>query len=141
MNLKGFQGRFWLGLSREANSKDFQWSDLSMKTYTNWAAKQPDAPYDQKTCVVASNSDANAGGWSDVNCSEKNGFICRLRRGKITRINLINTDFSYGFITYHLSHSIYKHDAVDIANPSSMQDACFMNFVIDFAQRRVSVAQ
>ncbi|CAH3127383.1 unnamed protein product [Pocillopora meandrina] len=82
MNLKDFQGRFWLGLSREANSKDFQWSDLSMKTYTNWAAKQPDAPYGQKTCVVASNSDANAGGWSDVNCSEKNGFICRLRRGE-----------------------------------------------------------
>ena len=37
--------------------------------------------------------------------------------------------------------SIYKHDAIDIADPSSMQDACHMNFVIDFAHCRVSVAQ
>ena len=26
--------------------------------------------------------------------------------------------------TYHLFNSIYKHDAIDIADPSSMQDAC-----------------
>ena len=37
--------------------------------------------------------------------------------------------------------SIYKLYAIDIANPRSMQDACHMNFVIDLAQRRVSVAQ
>ena len=24
----------------------------------------------------------------------------------------------------HLSYSFYKHDAIDIANPSSMQDVC-----------------
>ena len=43
--------------------------------------------------------------------------------------------------TYHLSYSIYKHDAIDIADPSSMQDACHMNFVIDLAHRGVSVAE
>ena len=43
--------------------------------------------------------------------------------------------------TCHLSYSIYKHDAIDIADHSSMQDACQMNFVIDLAHRRVSVAQ
>ena len=37
--------------------------------------------------------------------------------------------------TYHISYSDYKHDAIDVANPSSMQDACHMNFVIDFANR------
>ena len=42
--------------------------------------------------------------------------------------------------TYHLSYSTYKHGAIDIADPSSMQDACHMNFVIDHAHRRVSVA-
>ena len=31
------------------------------------------------------------------------------------------------------SYSIYKHDAIDIADPSSMQDVCHMNFVIDLA--------
>ena len=34
-----------------------------------------------------------------------------------------------------------KHYAIDIADPSSMQDACHMNFVIDLAHRGVSVAQ
>ena len=37
--------------------------------------------------------------------------------------------------------SLYKHYAFDIADPSSMQDACHMNFVIDLAHRGVSVAQ
>ena len=37
--------------------------------------------------------------------------------------------------------SIYTHEAIDIADPSGMQDACHMNFVIDLAHRRVSVAQ
>ena len=36
---------------------------------------------------------------------------------------------------------IYKHYAIDIADPSSMQDVCHMNFVIDLAHRGVSVAQ
>ena len=44
--------------------------------------------------------------------------------------------------TYHLSLiSIYKHHTIDIANPSSMQDACHMNFVIDLAHRGVSMFQ
>ena len=33
--------------------------------------------------------------------------------------------------TSHFSYSVYKHDAIDIADISSMQDACHMNFVID----------
>ena len=36
---------------------------------------------------------------------------------------------------------IYKHYAIDIADPSSVQDACHMNFVIDLAHRGVSKAQ
>ena len=34
--------------------------------------------------------------------------------------------------------SFYEHDAIDIADPSSMQDECHMNFVIDLAYREVS---
>ena len=37
--------------------------------------------------------------------------------------------------------SIYKHYAIDIADPSSMLDACHTNFVIDLAHRGVSVAR
>ena len=36
-----------------------------------------------------------------------------------------STEFYYftKLKTYHLSYPIYKHDAIDIADPSSMQDA------------------
>ena len=40
-----------------------------------------------------------------------------------------------------LKYSIYKHDAVDIADPSSMREECHMKFIIDLAYHRVSVAQ
>ena len=36
---------------------------------------------------------------------------------------------------------IYKHYAIDIADPSSMQDACHMNFVIDLAHRGGKVSE
>ena len=56
-----------------------------------------------------------------------------------------NNIFLYFFTelkNYYLSYiSIYKYHAIDIADPSSMQDACPMNFVIDLAHRGVSVAQ
>ena len=32
---------------------------------------------------------------------------------------------------YHLSYSIYKHYGIDIASPSSMQDACHMNLATE----------
>ena len=35
--------------------------------------------------------------------------------------------------TYHLSYFIYKHDATNIADPSSMQHMYHKNFVIDLA--------
>ena len=38
-------------------------------------------------------------------------------------------------------YSIYKHVVINIADPSNMQDACHMYFVIDLAHHGVSVAQ
>ena len=37
--------------------------------------------------------------------------------------------------------SVHKHDSIDIADPSSMQDVCHMNFVINLTHRRFFVAQ
>ena len=42
---------------------------------------------------------------------------------------------------YYLSYSIYKHGTIDNVDPSSLQDAHHINFVIDLAHRRGSVAQ
>ena len=41
----------------------------------------------------------------------------------------------------NVGQRIYKHYAIDIADPSSMQDACHVNFVIDLPHHGVSVAQ
>ena len=56
--------------------------------------------------------------------------------------------FRFSFESLLASHDVfpwscmfYKHYAIDIADPSSMQDACHMNFVIDLAHRGVPVAQ
>ena len=38
--------------------------------------------------------------------------------------------------SYHLSNFIYKHGVIDIVDPSSLKDACHMNFVMG-----LSVAQ
>ena len=43
--------------------------------------------------------------------------------------------------TYHLSYTVCKHDAIDIADPNSMQEACHMNFVIDLPHRKASVVE
>ena len=56
------------------------------------------------------------------------------RRKKSLFISLPNSKLTISLIY------IYKYYAIDIADPSSMQDACHMNFVIDLAYRGVSVA-
>ena len=38
---------------------------------------------------------------------------------------------------FHLSYSIYKHDAIDFADLCSMQDTCHIIFVIGLAHREV----
>ena len=44
--------------------------------------------------------------------------------------------FFTDFKTCHLSYSIYKHDAIDIADPNRMQNEWHLNFALD-----LSVAQ
>ena len=59
-------------------------------------------------------------------------------------MRIIDEEHLYFFTelkTYHLPYSICKHDAIDIADPSSLQDTCHMNFVIDLAHHSVSVVQ
>lgn len=44
-------------------------------------------------------------------------------------------------VSFKLGILFTKHDAIEIADPGSMQGACYINFVIDLAHRRVSLAQ
>ena len=38
-------------------------------------------------------------------------------------------------IALYVNNLYYKHDAIDIVDPSSMHDVCHINFVIDLAHR------
>ena len=42
---------------------------------------------------------------------------------------------------YEVQWHVTKHDAKDVADPSSMQDACHMTFIMGLTHHRVSVAQ
>ena len=44
------------------------------------------------------------------------------------------------FVNEKSIKSMNKHDAINIADPSSMQDMCHMNLLIDLAHNRVSVS-
>ena len=37
--------------------------------------------------------------------------------------------------------TIYKRDAINLADPSDIQDMCYMNFIIDLAYGKVSGTQ
>ena len=74
------------------------------------------------------------------NIPNQNGYleICPTvvtRRKKSLFISSPNSKLTISLIY------IYKHYAIDVADPSSMQDACHMNFVIELAHRGVSVTQ
>ena len=43
-------------------------------------------------------------------------------------------------LSKEIDYSIYKHNAIDIADPSSMQDLRNMNFIIDLVHRSIFVA-
>ena len=51
--------------------------------------------------------------------------ICILYSGSVEIFLHFSTEFYYftELKTYDLSYSIYKHDAIDTADPSSIQDA------------------
>ena len=46
---------------------------------------------------------------------------------------------SFHRLLFYSSKYYLLHYAIDIADPSSMQDACQVNFVINLAKRGVSV--
>ena len=66
---------------------------------------------------------------------------CGIRTNWTYAKNKISIAFLY-LAQYLSSLLLYlKHDAIEISDPGSVEDACHMNFVIDLAHRKVSVVQ
>ena len=75
--------------------------------------------------------------WGSIPHEDSELFLCPTlvtRRKKSYSISLPSSKLP-------ISISSYKYDAIDIADPSSMQDKCHMNFIIDLAHRWVFVTQ
>ena len=80
--------------------------------------------------------------WGSIPHGDSEFFPCPTL---VTRCKNIFLYFFTKLNTYHFSYFIYKHGSIDIADPSSIQDACH-NVVIDFIRTVesltvVSVAQ
>ncbi|XP_078660072.1 uncharacterized protein LOC144904802 [Branchiostoma floridae x Branchiostoma belcheri] len=65
---------FWIGL-REYNFDGlYQWSDGSAYYFHNWRPDEPNDYMGAEQCAEFMKSD---GGWNDLNCGDKIGFICK----------------------------------------------------------------
>ena len=62
-------------------SKNWHWSDGSMIDYVNWGEGQPDSRDTSQYCAKVYQ---DGGKWDDVLCSEKNGFICKAKKSKLS---------------------------------------------------------
>lgn len=65
---------FWIGFNDRESEGDWQWTDRSTSSYTNWADKSPDNG--GVTCATM----VEGGKWKDESCNEKNQFVCK-RKG------------------------------------------------------------
>ena len=65
---------FWIGFNDRESEGDWQWSDRTTSSYTNWAEKSPN------NGGVSCASMVEGGNWHDEPCTEKLKFICK-RKG------------------------------------------------------------
>lgn len=81
-------GSVWTGLNKNPWSS-FKFTDNSIPEYLYWERGQPDSQLDERACVKAVVSGTRVGRWDDVNCTQKNFYVCEIYNGKI-RLDLNN---------------------------------------------------
>jgi hypothetical protein len=65
----------WMGLSDILKETKFlQLSDAHKIKFANWAKGQPDNYKNNEDCIEWMGS----GKWNDINCDDKNAFVCEL---------------------------------------------------------------
>jgi len=74
---------FWTGFHK--NNSKFTWTDHSIITYQNWKNK---ASKSTNNCTKSSISIYDQG-WEPADCTEKNYFVCKVKRGKNGSIHFI----------------------------------------------------
>ncbi|KAL8575205.1 hypothetical protein ACOMHN_042326 [Nucella lapillus] len=77
----------WIGLNDLKRRNYFEWYDNSEVDFTHWGAGQPDEnlhsnnPDDRRDCVGMNPQPRYAGNWNDMQCSNRNHYICQVAKG------------------------------------------------------------
>ena len=70
--LVGSSLHYWIGYKRNpVNTNTFVWESNVVSNYGDWRSGEPNGA--SENCVVSS---PNVGHWSDVFCTQNQGFIC-----------------------------------------------------------------
>ncbi|ELU01347.1 hypothetical protein CAPTEDRAFT_139855, partial [Capitella teleta] len=74
------QTDLWIGLHCRKQNYMFEWSNGDPVMYTNWARREPNSYGQDEDCNCAEMY--SNGGWNDIPCEDKNGFICKVKQSK-----------------------------------------------------------
>uniref|UniRef100_A0A671RHF0 C-type lectin domain-containing protein n=1 Tax=Sinocyclocheilus anshuiensis TaxID=1608454 RepID=A0A671RHF0_9TELE len=79
--------------SDSAPGTTWAWTDLTSLGFTNWAPGEPneafhDGDVGKENCVEMYHD----GTWTDNNCMQKRGFVCRHRQCRFTSFTLLHSD-------------------------------------------------
>ncbi|CAC5371619.1 unnamed protein product [Mytilus coruscus] len=89
-------GYIWTGAYRYSEKSNWQWTDGSSVSGTNWWEGEPNDDGNED-CVIASKR-----GWNDENCSDQFRFVCQwpICRGRTTRNGACNEKEPYDKIIF-----------------------------------------
>ena len=83
MYIKGNKG-FWIGFNK-VDKENYQWSDGSTNSFTNWGNNQPDNFNNIEQCVELLANQA----WNDATCYVNKGWLCKIAKGVVPPSNAI----------------------------------------------------
>ena len=75
------------GLNDRSREKHFVWSDGSLLDYTFWNNKEPNDNTGRENCVEMT---ANYGGWNDLDCNQRRGYVCKKELGNVVGITILS---------------------------------------------------
>ena len=76
----------WTGLNDINIEGDFEWTDGTVVSYTNWVKNEPDNKNDIHHCVRIRRGAGYR--WADMNCSFKYQYVCKIK-GKVIHLGTV----------------------------------------------------
>ena len=77
-----YASRFWIGLHRPNNEKNFRWSNSQPLDFTDWSAFPVLRKLHLRSCVFSFYNSRGDGYWVDGNCTARNPFVCKIAKSE-----------------------------------------------------------